>query len=111
MSVKQAAAEIRRAEFDFHSRPRDHEWFRARQHALDELVDRVEELVAEGAAEVPPPIRRRAERLLELVYGQAPPWFADVEDPRALLDHLFIAEGSLRRSVFPDVEIELDEPA
>ncbi len=85
--------------------------FRARRRALDDLIDQVEDLIEHDSRELPDSLRAQVARVLAAIHGQAPPWLEDVRSPIAMLDHLFVAEGSLRREYYADRQIDLDESA
>lgn len=107
MSISAAVTEINNSEASAAYRHlRD---FRALQHALDGLIGEVEGLVRDGALAVPEQLRRRAGLALARVHGRAPEWLCRVTAPSAFLDHLFVAEGSLRQKYYVGVDLDLDD--
>ncbi|HET9783048.1 MAG TPA: hypothetical protein VFR33_14870 [Candidatus Dormibacteraeota bacterium] len=82
--------------------------FKQCQQAIDGLINEAETLVMTGADKVPAGLAQRASEALADIFGRVPPWFSGVTSPEPLLNHLFVAEGTLRQR-FYGIAIDLED--
>lgn len=106
MSIARAVHEIELADGQPPSR---HMVFRAQQRELDRLIGEAEGLVMSNSMPAPPLFVEKARRALTQIPGGAPSWLTPSVSPVALLNHLLVAEGRLRRKYYRAVVLDLDD--